>query len=108
MKKNGWQGNPINVVKMKDGTLTSLDNTRLLAARKAGIEAKINIFSYDDPIPSKLGHQYTVSGFIPKTWGEAITTRIGTQKDKFFQGRIFSEKFTNGCIYDPKLTGIKK
>ena len=36
MKKDGWKGDPIDVVNMSDGAPTSLDNTRVLAARQAG------------------------------------------------------------------------
>ena len=32
MKANGWQGAPIDVVRMADGTLTAVDNPRLAAA----------------------------------------------------------------------------
>ncbi|GFN30052.1 hypothetical protein [Paenibacillus xylaniclasticus] len=40
MKANGWQGSPIDVVKMPDGKLTTVDNTRVLAARNAGINVE--------------------------------------------------------------------
>ena len=35
MRANGWVGDAIDVVRMPDGGLTSLDNTRLLAANGA-------------------------------------------------------------------------
>ncbi len=35
MKAKGWVGDPIDVVKMPDGKFTTVDNTRVLAARKA-------------------------------------------------------------------------
>lgn len=38
MKANGWKGDPIDVVKMSDGKLTTIDNTRVVAAREAGID----------------------------------------------------------------------
>ena len=104
MKTNGWQGEPINVVKMPDGSLTAIDNTRLLAARKAGIDAKVKIHDYDAAIPKADARNYTAEGKLePKTWGEAISTRISVQHDKYFQDRIFAEKFPNGSSYDPKL-----
>lgn len=40
MKKDGWKGDPVDVVKMPDGKITSMDNTRILAAREAGIEVQ--------------------------------------------------------------------
>ncbi len=104
MKTNGWQGEPINVVKMPDGSLTAIYNTRLLAARKAGIDAKVKIHDYDAAIPKADARNYTAEGKLePKTWGEAISTRISVQHDKYFQDRIFAEKFPNGSSYDPKL-----
>ncbi|MGD6842177.1 hypothetical protein ACQCVH_06600 [Bacillus infantis] len=38
MAKNGWVGDPIDVVRMSDGGLTTIDNTRVVAARAAGID----------------------------------------------------------------------
>jgi len=38
MRANGWQGDAIDVVRMPDGKLTTLDNTRVLAADQAGIQ----------------------------------------------------------------------
>jgi hypothetical protein len=41
----------------------------------------------------------------PETWGESIHARISAQQDRYFQDRIFVEKFPNGAVYDPKITG---
>ena len=38
MTQKGWDGYPIDVVRMTDGKLTTLDNTRLLAAKTVGID----------------------------------------------------------------------
>ncbi|THB82430.1 hypothetical protein E1N66_21030, partial [Pantoea allii] len=35
MKKDGWKGDPVDVIKMPDGKMTSMDNTRISAAREA-------------------------------------------------------------------------
>jgi filamentous hemagglutinin len=106
MRANGWQGEPLNVIRMPDGTLTSIDNTRLLAARQAGIKAHIKVHDYDVPIPFKYAREYTARGRAePSTWGDAIHSRISIQSGKYFQDRIFSEKFRDGSIYDPELTG---
>ena len=104
MKTNGWQGEPINVVKMPDGSLTAIDNTRLFAARKAGIDAKVKIHDYYAAIPKELANNYYADGKpMANTWGEAIHTRISIQKDIYFQDRIFAEKYPNGTVYDPKI-----
>jgi hypothetical protein len=106
MKVNGWQGRPLNVVRMSDGTLTSLDNTRLLAARQAGIKVEINIHNFDAPISKDFSRAYTAEGRLePKTWGEAIKARISIQKHTYYQNRNFAERFNNGSVYDPYLIG---
>lgn len=92
MQTKGWQDEPINVVRMPDGALTTIDNTRLLAARQAGVKAKIKIYDYDSPIPRADAISYTSVGRLePSTWGEAIHSRIGLQQDRYFQDRIFAE-----------------
>ena len=106
MKTNGWTGEPINVILMPDGGLTAIDNTRLLAARKAGINAEIIIHEYNSKMPASKARQYTVMGKSePQTWGEAIHARINNQNYTYFQDRIFTNKFPNGSVYDPKITG---
>jgi len=40
MRKSGWTGKPIDVASMPDGTLATIDNTRVLAARISGIKVK--------------------------------------------------------------------
>ena len=43
MRTNGWKGDPIDVVRMPDRKLTSMDNTRIIAAREAiAFSSKIN------------------------------------------------------------------
>ncbi|NVK19631.1 MAG: hypothetical protein HWE30_13105 [Methylocystaceae bacterium] len=76
MKKDGWQGDPVDVVKMKDGLPTSADNTRILAAREAGIKVEANVRNYDDPISADMAERFELNGEKPKTWGEAIKFRI--------------------------------
>ncbi|HEX6968032.1 MAG TPA: hypothetical protein VF174_04340 [Micromonosporaceae bacterium] len=39
MRRSGWRGGPIHAVCWGDGTLSSLDNRRLRAARDAGLDA---------------------------------------------------------------------
>lgn len=50
MRTNGWKGDPVDVVKMPDGKLTSMDNTRIAAAREAGIDVKASVRGFDDPL----------------------------------------------------------
>ncbi|EGG4121041.1 hypothetical protein SI35_24440 [Salmonella enterica] len=43
MKLNGWKGDPIDVVRMADGKLTTVDNTRVLAASRAGVKVEARV-----------------------------------------------------------------
>ena len=96
MKANRWKGAPIDVVRMPDGGLTSIDNTRVLAARYAGIDAKAVVYDYNSPLPSNLVERFTTrNGAAPQTWGGAITNRIGGQ----------NSLFKNTYPYGSNLTG---
>ena len=83
MRKNGWIGEPIDVVEMPDGVHTTIDNTRVVSAREAGIDVKANVHRYDDPLPSEYIERFTTKKGTPKTWGEAIELRVGKQKASF-------------------------
>ncbi|WP_228470137.1 hypothetical protein [Listeria welshimeri] len=83
MKANGWKGDPIDVVKMPDGSLTTLDNTRVAAAREAGIDVQATVRNYDDLLPPDMVARFTTPKGVPKTWGEATDLRIGKQKASF-------------------------
>ena len=43
MQKDGWNGDPVDIVIMPNGTATSMDNTRILAAREAGVNVQVKI-----------------------------------------------------------------
>lgn len=85
MKRRGWQGDPIDVVRMDDGELTTLDNTRVVAARAAGIDVKANVHGYNDPLPDQVTRRRftTPKGGVPQTWGQAVENRIGKQSSRF-------------------------
>lgn len=83
MKKNGWVGEPIDVVQMPDGKFTTIDNTRVAAARQAGIDVQANIHSYNGALPSDLIERFTTKKGIPNTWGEALELRVGKQNSTF-------------------------
>ncbi len=76
-------GEPIDVVEMPDGVYTTIDNTRVAAARNAGIDVKANVHSYNEPLPQEYIDRFTTKNGIPSTWGEAIQLRIGKQKASF-------------------------
>jgi RHS repeat-associated protein len=83
MKSNGWEGDPIDVVRMVDGKLTTLDNTRVVSARKSGINVRAKIHSSNDILPNKYIKRFTRNKRIPKTWGEAVEIRIQKQNGRF-------------------------
>lgn len=83
MMKNGWDGDPIDVVRMSDGGLTTIDNTRVVAAREVGIDVQAVIHNYDDLLPTELVERFTTKKGVPTTWGEALELRIGHQNSGF-------------------------
>lgn len=97
MRTNGWKGDPVDVVKMPDGKLTSMDNTRITAAREAGINVQATIRNYSDPLTPEMQQLRGWENY--ETWGEAITARI--QK----QGSKFSAPNPYGATQSPRITG---
>lgn len=101
MKKDGWNGDPVDIVIMPNGTATSMDNTRILAAREAGVNVQANVRDYNSPLTPAERDRFTSGKNIPSTWGEAIKLRIEKQ-GQFEKG--WEIKFPHGSIYDPKVT----
>ena len=89
MRNNGWAGDTLDVVRMPDGGLTTIDNTRVVAARQAGIDVQANIHAYDDLLPSEYIDRFTTKKGVPTTWGDAITLRIGKQNATFRNNNPF-------------------
>ena len=84
MRNNGWVGDPIDVVVMKDGGMTTLDNTRVVAARAAGIDVRAVVHAYDEPLPNESTiERFTTGKGTPRTWGRAVELRIGKQRSGF-------------------------
>ncbi|MBN2176102.1 MAG: ParB N-terminal domain-containing protein, partial [Demequinaceae bacterium] len=80
MRAVGWDGPPIDVVRLTDGSLVAIDNSRLLAARLTGIDARVVIHEFDDLIPlSRAETILSQGGVTPATWGEALMNRIARQ-----------------------------
>ncbi|WP_089359716.1 hypothetical protein [Pseudomonas segetis] len=101
MKTNGGKADPVDVIKMPDGKLTSMDNTRIAAAREAGIEVKANVREFSEPLTTAEMQRFAKpeKGFNPKTWGEAITGRINSQSGGFAKGNPY------GASDAPRITG---
>jgi filamentous hemagglutinin len=84
MKTNGWVGDAIDVVRMPNGSLVSVDNTRLAAAKLTGTRVRANIRGFDEafPIsrdPTNEYFQHVLTGNRPGSWGEAVLNRIARQ-----------------------------
>ncbi len=62
MRKNGWQGDPIDVVRMPDGHLASMGNTRARTAREAGIKVEAEERGYNDPVSEPEQQRFAVKG----------------------------------------------
>jgi hypothetical protein len=83
MKLNGWRGDPI-VVRMPNGTVVAVDNTRLAAAKLTGTRVQATIRGFDEafPIARDVDAEYftnLVTGARARTWGEAVLNRIARQ-----------------------------
>jgi filamentous hemagglutinin len=98
MKTSGWKGDPVDVVKMPDGAFTSMDNTRISAARDAGINVQANVRGFNDPLPADMIANRRFGDAT--TWGEALTGRISNQRPP-----SFGNANPNGSPTPPKVTG---
>ena len=103
MRKNGWNGHPVDVVNMPDNAPTSMDNTRILAARKAGIQIDAIVHNHSDRLSYNEIKRFKVGTTYPKTWGEAIELRVKRQSEMSGVDKNWSTKFPHGSLYDPKV-----
>ncbi|MBD3920939.1 hypothetical protein H8B09_19390 [Paenibacillus sp. PR3] len=58
MTKKSWKGEPIDVVRMAYGKLTTIDNTRVLAARQARINVHAIIHESNKSIPVEMAKRF--------------------------------------------------
>lgn len=89
MEKDGWKGDPIDVVQMPDGVYTTVDNTRVVSAKEAGINVLANVHGYNDPLPTEYIDRFTTRKGRPETWGDAVRLRVGKQKVSFKEGNPY-------------------
>jgi len=101
MRTQGWKGDPVDVVRLPDGTFSSIDNTRILAAREAGIDVQANVRAYNERLPDSMLDRFEhpkVPGGYAQTWGEALEYRI-LRQNKTFQ----KNNYPVGSYQDPKV-----
>jgi hypothetical protein len=85
MRANGWQGARIDVVRMSDGSLIAVENTRLAAAKLTGTPVQATIRGFDEAFPlardpyNKYFYNLT-TGERAGTWGEAALNRVSRQQ----------------------------
>ncbi len=65
---------------MPDCRLTTVDNTRVVAAGNAGIDVQAIVHPFDELLPDQGQiDRFTTPKGVPDAWGDAITLRIGKQ-----------------------------
>jgi filamentous hemagglutinin len=97
MREKGWQGDPVDLVRMPDGKLTSMDNTRITAAREARIGVQGVERSYGEALTPEIQNARGWSDY--NTWGEAITARINNQSKSFSTANPY------GSPHSPRIKG---
>ena len=86
MKRDGFSGDPIDVVRMQDGGLTSIDNTRVMAGSLSDTKLQLKVHEFDEPFPASRGPEHFTHKKTkqePTTYGEAVTNRISRQNPKW-------------------------
>jgi RHS repeat-associated protein len=90
----------IDIVKMGDGIYSTVDNTRLLAAQKLGLNIKATVHAFGDALPEGMQNRFksNATGSYAKTWGEAIEFRTGNQSGGFSE-----QHGSNGTFIQPEI-----
>ena len=100
MRERGWDGEPIDVVRMEDGGLTSLDNTRLRAATETNTAIEARVHDPDEAITELESRRFrTGKNGAAQSWGEAALLRISKQ------GITWARDFPSGSTNLPRVTG---
>jgi uncharacterized protein YukE len=101
MRDGGWRGDPVDVVEMPDGASTSMDNTRIRAARETDTPVQARAHEHHEPLTAREVERFTKRGHAePRTWGEAAEVRMKSQ------GTNWSKANPAGSHDLPKLTGV--
>jgi hypothetical protein len=71
---------------MQDGIHTTVDNTRLLASQKEGIDISVSLHNYSDTLPETMLNRFknpNKPGEYAQTWGQAVEFRTNSQNAAF-------------------------
>ncbi|MGK9176085.1 hypothetical protein KXR87_23255, partial [Yokenella regensburgei] len=79
MKANGWKGDSIDVIRMPNGKLITIDNTRVLAASRAGVKVEARVHDASEALPTEYIERFRTRKNNPSTWGDAVDLRIENQ-----------------------------
>lgn len=79
-----------DVVRMSDGGLTTIGNTRVLAASRANVNVQARVHDGNSPLPNEFIEGFMTKKGIPVTWEDAIMLRIGKQNSGY------RNMYTNG------------
>ncbi|WP_326590486.1 RHS repeat-associated core domain-containing protein [Streptomyces sp. NBC_01294] len=95
--EKGWAGAPVDVVRMPDGKLTSIDNRRVLGAKKVGIDVQARVHDYNEPLPQEFLEigRFNTKKASPLTWGEAVTARIEKQGAAYRNANPYGSEITS-------------
>lgn len=100
MKARGWDGDPIDVVRMQDGGLTSVDNTRLRVAVETETAIEARVHDPDDLLTSLESRRFRKGKHgAATTWEEAVLVRVSKQ------GTSWARDFPHGSLELPRVTG---
>jgi len=101
MRSDGWKGEPVDAVRMPDGGISSVDNTRVLAAREANIPLEANVHEPTDLLTDhELERFDPTKGDAVETWGDVALNRIQGQRP-----RVWRESNPFGSLDRPRVTG---
>jgi len=101
MRSDGWKGEPVDAVRMPDGGISSVDNTRVLAAREADIPLEANVHEPTDLLTDhELERFDPTKGDAVETWGDVALNRIQGQRP-----RVWRESNPFGSLDRPRVTG---
>ena len=101
MREQGWKGDPIDVVDFGEHGVTSVDNTRLLAAQETHTQLEVVTHSPAEALSDSEVDRFSRRGasINPETWGEAAIFRIQGQ------GHAWSSANPYGSFVPPRITG---
>lgn len=67
---------------MPDGAPTSMDNTRIMAAREAGVKVEANVHNFNDRLSSKERIRFKHDGIEPQIGEKLSSYELESKKHK--------------------------